>query len=133
MKNKTNTKEKAKVTYTREMLIKSIIEECGRKFGNIRNKEKKELDILRAGEESNIVRSIYGILERRIEELLSSADANTDISIRLFEGISIDSTFIPEKTKLNNLTGEVITAAKKIRPKANITRNYREKLTENHK
>ena len=101
--------EKIKVVHTKDMIIKNISEEC--------NKDKK------------IVRSIYNALENYITEHLSSADIDTDISIRLFEGITIDSEFIPEKTNVNNLTGKIITSKSKIRPKANITRNYREKLT----
>lgn len=100
---------KTKITYTKDMLIKKIAEEYG--IG------------------VKIVRSIYNQLEEDIFEILSSANLNTDVSIRLFEGISIDSSFLPEKTKVNNLTGETIVASSKIKPKANITRNYCEKLT----
>lgn len=99
---------KIKITYTKDMLIKKIAEEYG--IG------------------VKIVRSIYNLLEENIFEILSSANLNTDVSVRLFEGISIDSSFLPEKTKLNNLTGETIIASSKIKPKVNITRNYCEKL-----
>lgn len=127
---KLNGQDKMKNTYTKEMLIKSIAEKCGKKLSNIRiDKEDK----LRSGEEISIVRAIYNILEESIADILSSANSNTDVSIRLFEGITIDSKFIPEKTKVNNLTGKVITSASKIKPKANITRNYRNKLTLNNK
>ena len=101
--------EKTKITYTKDMLIKKIAEEYG--IG------------------VKIVRSIYNQLEEDVFEILSSANLNTDVSIRLFEGISIDSSFLPEKTKISNLTGETIIASSKIKPKANITRNYCEKLT----
>ena len=105
---KTQTK-----TYTKEMLVKKIAEECGK--------------------DMTTVRKIYNALEESIVELLSSADLQIDISIRLFEGITIDSSFIPEKTKVNNLTGKVITTASKIKPKANITRSYCNKLTTHNK
>ena len=105
--------KKTKTTYTKDMLIKKIAEEYGTGV--------------------RIVRSIYNALEDNIFEILSSANLNTDISIRLFEGISIDSSFLPEKTKINNLTGETIIASSKIKPKANITRNYCEKLTNYNK
>lgn len=106
-------KEKNKVTYTKDKLIRKITENCNR-------------DI-------HTVRTIYNSLEDMIAELLSSASPDTDISVRLFEGITLDSTFIPEKTKINNLTGKVITTISKIKPKANITRNYRDKLTSYNK
>ena len=81
----------------------------------------------------NTIRGIYNALEENIAKLLSSASSESDVSIRLFEGITLDSTFVPEKTKVNNLTGKVITATSKIKPKANITRSYCEKLTNYNK
>ena len=113
MKDSLNSKEKVKHTFTKDMLIRNIAEMCDENMSTIRN--------------------IYNLLEQNVAKLLSSADPNTDISIRLFEGITIDSTFIPEKTKINNLTGQVITATSKIKPKANITRSYCEKLTNHNK
>lgn len=113
MGNLLNTQDKVKHTYTKDMLIRSISDMCNKDIRTVRN--------------------IYNALEETIAKLLSSATLDTNVSIRLFEGITIDSTFIPEKTKVNNLTGEVITATSKIKPKANITRNYRNKLTANNK
>lgn len=76
----------------------------------------------------NDVKYIYNTLEKTIFEILSSVDINGDISIRLFEGISLDGIYISEKTKQNNLTGEVNLVESKIKPKFNITRSYCEKL-----
>ena len=105
--------DKNKNTYTKDALIRNVAEKCRKDIGT--------------------VRTIYNTLEDTISNLLSSANSNTDVTIRLFEGITIDSTFIPEETKINNLTGKVITSKSKIKPKANITRNYRDKLTANNK
>lgn len=113
MNNSLETQGKVKHTYTREMLIKNIAKMCDENMSTIRN--------------------IYNLLEQNVARLLSDANPDTDISIRLFEGITINSTFIPEKTKVNNLTGEVITSTSKIKPKANITRSYCEKLTNRNK
>lgn len=104
---------KTKLTYTKEMLVKRISKEC--------NKDLRT------------VKKIYNALEEDIADILSSAELDTDISIRLFEGITINSTFVPEKNKVNNLTGEVITTKNKIKPKANITRYYCDKLTNYNK
>lgn len=76
----------------------------------------------------NDVKTIYNALENTIFDILSSVDVNGDISIRLFEGISLDGIYIPEKTKINNLSGELSFVKGKIKPKFNITRSYREKL-----
>lgn len=113
MENKLNSQSKNKTTYTKDMLVRNIAEMCNRDLST--------------------VRCIYNALEENIAKLLSSANQNTDISIRLFEGITIDSTYISEKTKVNNLTGKVITTTSKVKPKANITRTYRNKLTEYNK
>ena len=101
---------KEKVTYTKDMLIKQV----ARKFGNHTVDDVKE---------------IYNAIEDEVFNSLSRATPDADISVRLFEGIVIDSSFVPEKTKMNNLTGESILTSSKIKPKATITRNYCEKLT----
>lgn len=111
MGNKPKTQENGKNTYTKDMLVRKISDVCGRDMSTIR--------------------TVYNTLEEIVANLLSSAKPNTDVSIRLFEGITLDSTYIPEKTKLNNLTGKVITTTSKIKPKANITRTYCNKLTHN--
>ena len=54
-----------------------------------------------------------------------------DVCIKLFEGISLDGKYVPEKTKRNNLTGETNFVESKIKPKFNITRSYCDKLNNN--
>lgn len=76
----------------------------------------------------SVVKDVYGLLENIIFKSLSSVDENQDVCIRLFEGVSLDGTYIPEKTKKNNLTGEMSLVESKIKPKFNITRSYCEKL-----
>lgn len=100
-------------TYTKQMLIREIAKECRK-------------DVRTVG-------TVYNLLEENIKRILSTADKDTDVTIRLFDGISIGSTFVPERTKLNNLTGEVITAKNKIKPKAKITRYYCDKVTNYNK
>lgn len=104
-----HNQEKIKTTYTKEMLIKKIAEVC-----------RKDVDT---------VRSVYNALEDNLVKILSTASPQVDVSVRLFKGISIDSVYVPEKKHLNNLTGNVIIAESKIKPKANITRSYCEKIT----
>lgn len=76
----------------------------------------------------NNVKDVYNALEKTIFDILSSVDANENVSIRLFEGISIEGVYVPEKTKVNNLTGKESLVMSKIKPKFNITRSYIEKL-----
>lgn len=75
-----------------------------------------------------VVRDVYNMLEDEIFNSLSSVNGNKDICIKLFEGISLDGTFVSGKTKKNNLTGQVSLVHSKIKPKFNITRSYCEKL-----
>ena len=76
----------------------------------------------------SLVEDVFDGLEREVYELLASANEDSDVSLRLFEGITIDSEFIPSKEKVNNLTGKKITTLAKIKAKANITRHYCGKL-----
>ena len=76
----------------------------------------------------SVIKDVYNLLENIIFNSLSSVDKKQDICIKLFEGISLDGTYIPEKTKKNNLTGEISFVESKIKPKFNITRSYCEKL-----
>ena len=91
-------------TYTKDMLIKQVA-------------RKSKLTI------EQVKEAVY-LLEDEVFEVLSTTSEDKDVSVRLFEGITIDATFVPGKTKVNNLTGKEIEVAGKIKPKANITRYY---------
>ena len=102
---------KEKIKITKESLIKHIAKQTNKNISD--------------------VKEIYNVLEKTIFDILSSVDMNGDISIRLFEGISLDGVYTPEKTKQNNLTGKVSLVESKIKPKFSITRSYCEKLNSN--
>ena len=99
---------KEKIKITKENLIKDIAKQTNKSISDIKN--------------------VYNTLEKTIFDILSSVDVNGDISIRLFEGISLDGIYVSEKTKKNNLTGKETFVESKIKPKFNITRSYCEKL-----
>lgn len=99
---------KEKIKITKETLIRDIAKQTNKSI--------------------NDVRDIYNTLEKTIFDILYSVDVNGDISIKLFEGISLDGVYVPEKTKQNNLTGKMSLVESKIKPKFNITRSYCEKL-----
>lgn len=73
-------------------------------------------------------KDFYNALEDIIFSMLSSVNKEQDVCIKLFEGISLDGTYVPEKTKTNNLTGETNLVSSKIKPKFNITKSYCKKL-----
>ena len=99
---------KEKIKITKESIIKDIAKQTNKNIYDVRD--------------------IYNALETTMFDILSSVDVNGDISIRLFEGISLDGIYVPEKTKKNNLTGKLSLVESKIKPKFNITRSYCEKL-----
>ena len=102
---------KDKIKITKESLLKYISKQTNKNISD--------------------VKEIYNALEKTIFDILSSVGTIGDISIRLFEGISLDGTYVSEKTKKNNLTGQVNFVESKIKPKFNITRSYCEKLNKN--
>lgn len=77
---------------------------------------------------TRLIKRVLNGLEEIMMELLSEADEDTDVSVRLFEGMTFDSRYLPPKDKVNNLTGESIVTQEKIRAKVNVTRYYNEKL-----
>ena len=93
--------------------------------------KKRLMKSVKNSHTKSVVKDVYGLLENVIFSSLSSVDKEQDVCIRLFEGISLDGTYIPEQTKKINLTGEMVCVESKIKPKFNITRSYCEKL--NHK
>lgn len=90
--------------------------------------KKKLIKSIRNYHTKSVIKDVYGLLEEIIFNYLSSVDKKQDVCVRLFEGISLDGKYVFEKTKKNNLTGEVGFVESKIKPKFNITRSYCEKL-----
>lgn len=97
-----------KIKITKENLVKDIAKQTNKNISDVKD--------------------VYNTLEKTIFDILSSVDTNGDVSIRLFEGISLDGIYVPEKTKQNNLTGKTSFVESKIKPKFNITRSYCEKI-----
>jgi len=99
---------KEKIKITKENLIKDIAKQTNKNISDVKD--------------------VYNTLEKTVFDILSSVDVNGDITIKLFEGISLDGIYIPKKTKQNNLTGKISIVESKIKPKFNVTRSYCEKL-----
>lgn len=78
----------------------------------------------------NVVEKVFAEIEYFIMERLSDADGSNDVVLKLFDGMSLSASFVPEKEKLNNLTGETITTTSKIAIKANVTKTYKNKVSE---
>ena len=132
-----------KTTITKENLIGTIFDKCKDDFisisdlseiidkvadrnGNV--SKKKLIKSVKTSHTKSVIKDVYNSLESVIFDLLSSTDKKQDVCIKLFEGISVEGKYMPEKTKKNNLTGEIGFVESKIKPKFNITRSYCEKL-----
>ena len=74
------------------------------------------------------MRSIYQTLENYIFDSLSNADQNKNINLQLFNGISIESSYIKEKEVKHPKTGKIFLTGSKIWAKPKITRHYNRKL-----
>ena len=105
-----------------------LVNKISDKKGNV--SQKKLSRLIKSSHTKMVVKDIYDILESSIFEHLSSVDEEQDVCIKLFEGISLDGTYVEEKTKKNNLTGKVNLVPSKIKPKFNITRSYCDKLND---
>ena len=98
-----------KVTYTKDMLIKTVAKDC-------------RID-------RNTVKDVYESLEDIVSDALSSANEDSDVSVRLFEGIVLNGVYVPSHEKVNNLTVKMIITKCKIVPKGHITRTYCDKIS----
>lgn len=72
----------------------------------------------------SITNVIHNTTESKIKELLLQTTNKDKVVIKLFSGITIDSSIIPEREKRNNFTGEVVVYPSYIKPKFNVSRNY---------
>lgn len=132
-----------KTVITKENLINMILNECDNDFVSTEDllvliekasdnngviSKKKLIKSIKDSHTKTVIKEVYNNLEYLLCNSLMSVDKRQDISIRMFEGITLDGKFIPEKIKKNNLTGETNLVHSKIKPKFNITRSYCEKL-----
>lgn len=108
MDDKVVTNKKTKCVYTKSDIVEIVANDCNKSIAEVRD--------------------ILSTFENTVAKKLATADLNTDVCVKVFEGVTIDGVFVPEKQKMNNLTGKIITTKNKIKLKANITRNYRNKI-----
>ena len=131
------------MSITKENLISIISEKCKDDFISTEDllkiiekstdedgiiSKKKLIKSIRNSHTKTVIRDVYNVLEDSIFESLYNVNKKQDVCIKLFEGISLDGIYVPEKIKKNNLTGETNLVHSKIKPKFNITRSYCEKL-----
>lgn len=78
---------------------------------------------------SYLANLVIDAIAETVYKSLSQANEQESIRISLFDGMDIEAIYVPQKEKQNNLTGEKITVASKIKPKASFTRTCVDKLS----
>ena len=130
---------------TKENLINMISKECSDDFISMEDlfklidrisdedgliSKKKLVKSIRESHTKAVVKNVYNTLEHLLFKSLSDVNKKHDITIKMFEGISLNGKFIPEQMKENHFTKQINLVESHIKPKFNITRSYREKLND---
>lgn len=82
---------------------------------------------------AEITKEIYEKIENTVFDILSDVknyQKDSSVIIRLFEGISIEGIYKPERTDTFNFTGEEIVLKESIKVKPHISRRYNEKVND---
>ena len=72
--------------------------------------------------------SVFDSIEEVMITALSGVNENRDVLVKLFNGISVRGTYLPERLKKNNLTGKIIKVASNIKLKPAITKTFSDKI-----
>lgn len=78
----------------------------------------------------NQVSAVLSSLEKSVFDKLSSASQDTDVQVKLFDGLIIESKYSESKTKRNNLTCETITVPERLNVTGRITRLFEKKINQ---
>lgn len=78
---------------------------------------------------SYLANLVVDVIAETVYKSLAQANEQESIKISLFDGMDVEATYVPQKEKRNNLTGETIIVASKIKPKATFTRTCIDKLS----
>ena len=134
---------KEKIIITKENLINNISNKSENDFISTKDlfriideiscedeiiSKRKLIKSIKDSHTKTVVKDVYNMLEDEIFNNLSSVNSNQDVCIKLFEGIKINGVFMPEKTKLNNITKKMDLVHSRIKPKVHITDTYCDKL-----
>lgn len=83
-----------------------------------------------SGRDVYAVKDIINTMQNVVFGYITSVDKkNTDVVIKIFDGMSIEAKYVPKHNKISNLTGNEIRIDDKVKTKLNVTRTYCKKLT----
>ena len=97
---------------TREQLVKKLASETG--F------YQKDL------------RLVFDILGDVMLDYFNEATEDEDILVQLFLGCKVGCSIVPERTRVNPKTREVVTCKPTVKPKAQFSINFRQAIQENY-
>lgn len=102
-------------------------------MNNVNVQRVSKDDVIRAVADSAClsigdVRSVFRALNDVLPTFLEKADENNKVTVKLLEGFYIDSVYLPECQKMNNLTGKIVNSPSKIKVKARVTKSYIDRI-----
>lgn len=97
--------------------------------GNIYDSVASCLNNFSYSDKISFFSNVLDTLAEVVYDYLRNVSETESIMIPLFEGMNITGSFIPEKNKVNNLTGETIITSKKVQPTVKFTRTCIDKLS----
>ena len=78
----------------------------------------------------NQVSVVLNCLEKNVSDILFSASQGTDVQVKLFDGLIMESKHSESKTKKDNFTGETITVPERLNVSGRITRLFEKKFNQ---
>lgn len=75
------------------------------------------------------IKDVLDDIQSALERLMSESTADEQVSVKLFEGLTLGTKYYPaKKDVMNPRTGEIISSEEHIYPFARYTQGYRRKI-----
>lgn len=113
--------KKQNKVYPKATLIRDVAERCF-----LSDNPVEKMGVARA---MRLTKAMYAALEERVDELLSCSSQDSDVTVKLFEGISIKSIYVPSVIHRSNIDGKAYLQKARIRLRSSFTREFKRKLT----
>ena len=95
-----------------------------------KQKEFIKLVAEESGYYQNAIKDIFDGVEAVLERLMSEANSEDQLEVKIFEGLTVGTKYYPAKKAMNPKTGQKITTDEHIYPVAKYTQAYQNKIRE---
>jgi nucleoid DNA-binding protein len=95
-----------------------------------KQKEFIKLVAEESGYYQNAIKDIFDGVEAVLERLMSEANSEDQLEVKIFEGLTVGTKYYPAKKAMNPKTGKKITTDEHIYPVAKYTQGYQNKIRE---